>query len=505
MNTVREADWSRDSARPWAYYALLLYVSGALFANAFRYAVTLPLRAEAVFPEAYRVYDAREYARVGQVYRAPDEPPYNPSVYSPLFYLVTSLPFRVTEPDNPFFVTRLMAGAFFAASVLMAAWISYALTRRAAVAGWAVLLGGGLLLFNPWVADIRADFMGALCGLASARLLLARSRGAVLAAGLCAGLAFAFKLTLVAAAMSGALWLLLERRIRESFEFALAFALSGLAGYFAFVPFEPHLRENLFALGWAVRDFPGAARLLYVAAGEPVFLLALAASASALREPDRRWRLVLLYTALSLAVAIATSVQPGASVNYFIEPLLAAAPLASWAALRLAEPGNRAPVLQLVLAGLVLVFLVKPAVSLAAYPLTLDVAGRNARFLELGELLHDKSLFSAAPDVSLLGRQPAPVTEPFLIRYLELAGRYDPAPLAQRLRAGEFDLVVTRPKEDRYRGVEVLSPAFQDAIRASYAPLCVLDGNLYLLPRTPHDTGALADGLRKLGCRPPDG
>ena len=50
--------------------------------------------------------------------------------------------------------------------------------------------------------------MGLFFGLLSARLLLARWRWAAALAGLAAGTAFAFKLTLVSAALSGLVWLL---------------------------------------------------------------------------------------------------------------------------------------------------------------------------------------------------------------------------------------------------------------------------------------------------------
>ena len=102
---------------PWAYYALVLFAVTGLIANALGFVIPLSLLGEAGYPDAYFLHDAREYAQTGRMYRGPGEAPYNPSSYSPLFYFVLSLPFRVSEASNPFLGPRLIVGAFVAACV----------------------------------------------------------------------------------------------------------------------------------------------------------------------------------------------------------------------------------------------------------------------------------------------------------------------------------------------------------------------------------------------------
>jgi hypothetical protein len=50
-----------------------------LAVNAFHLVVTLPLLDEVGYPDTFMLYDAREYARTGRLYRGPTEAPYNPS------------------------------------------------------------------------------------------------------------------------------------------------------------------------------------------------------------------------------------------------------------------------------------------------------------------------------------------------------------------------------------------------------------------------------------------
>ena len=101
-------------------------------------------------------------------------------------------------------------------------------------------------------------------------------------------------------------------------------------------------------------------------------------------------------------------------------------PLASVVPARLFRSRDRLQVPQILLAGLILAFLVKPALDAMQTSLAMDVAARNAEWVGLENLLKDKRVFSAVPRVAFLTHAP-PVTEPFLIRFLELAGATTPA------------------------------------------------------------------------------
>ena len=427
---------------PWAYYALVLFAVTGLIANALGFVIPLSLLGEAGYPDAYFLHDAREYAQTGRMYRGPGEAPYNPSSYSPLFYFVLSLPFRVSEASNPFLGPRLIVGAFVAACVLVIMSTTRALARHPSVVRWSGLLGSSILIVGSWSSQLRPDFMGVFFGLLAARLLLARWRLAAALAGLAAGTAFAFKLTLVSAALSGLAWLLWTRRYRHLFEFLAGAAVTGLGGYLVFLPFEPHMHAHLFAL----KDFPphylGVVRLVYAMVKEPVTLLALSVLPLILRRPGPRRTLLLLYGAITLLISSIAAINPGANTNYFLEFLMVAVPIASMAPPRLYRMQNRAPVPQILLAAMIVAFFVQPAVSFERLRPLMDVTARNAEWVGLESLLKEERVLSLVPEIAFHTRTP-PVTEPFVLRVFELRGRFDLGPLADRIRAREYDLVVT--------------------------------------------------------------
>ncbi len=497
----RAAPRRRAGGLPWAYLALLLCVVLGLGANVLRFAVTMPLLDEVGYGDTFILYDVRQYALTGRLYRGPDEAPHNPSLYSPMFYLLASIPYRLAQPANPFLPARLMALTFFALTVLVAMSVTRALTRHPRVVVWSGLLGFSVYVFGEWAPQIRADFIGLLFALLSVRILMGRWRGAPALAGLAAGLSFGFKLTFVSAAITGVLWLVWRRRYRHAAELAAGAALTAAGSYLVFVPFEPHLIENVTAIRSSLTEYRGWVRFGFAVASEPVFLLALSAVPLFLRRLGPKSGLLLLYAAVSLLVGLATMRHPGANFNYLFETLLVAVPLASVVPFRLYRLAGQAPVVQVLVAVLILAIQLPTILGSVKKSLTWDVRARNAEWHALHEILQDKRVFPAAGPLALLAPSP-PITEPSLIYLLEKQGRYDTGPLAGRLRAREFDLVVTRLDNNVYRGLQSLSPAFRDAIRGAYTPHCALAGRLFHLPKDERDTARLKDGLQRLGCAP---
>ena len=500
MRAAGGAAWRRAGRVPWAYLALLLYAGIALAANVLRFGVTLPLLDAVGYSDAYVLHDARAYAVSERLYRGPAEPPYNPSVYSPLFYLALSVPFRLADPANLFLAPRLIMGGAFALCVLVVVSIARALSRHASVVAWSGVLALSVRLVTPW-SQLKADALAALFGLGAVRVLMIEARWAAPVAGLAAGTACAFRMTNAAAVLGGFAWLLLSRRYRSAAEFLAGSVATGAGGYLVFVPFEPYLFAHLFALGAPLTDWAGFVRLALRVGREPVVLLAVSALPLVLRRPRRRWQLLLLYGASSVLLASAGSLHPGAAENHFFEAALIAVPLAGLAAVRLARAASLGVAPQVFLAALIVTLLLPSAIGDARRALATDVARQNVEWTGLRRLVEDRRAFAAVPPVDLLTRRP-PVTETFVIRLLELSGRFDTGPLAERLQAREFELVVTRAPDATYRDVELLSPSFWQAIRSAYAPFCTMRDRIYHLPDDRRDPGPLVAGLLALGCEP---
>ena len=104
-----------------------------------------------------------------------------------------------------------------------------------------------------WIVQLRSEFLGILFELLTVRLLLRRSRWAALIAGVCAGVALQFKITMIAALAAGILWLFLKRNWR----LLLLFLLGGVATfgglYFSFSLREPRMIADRLVIPSSVR------------------------------------------------------------------------------------------------------------------------------------------------------------------------------------------------------------------------------------------------------------
>ncbi len=122
--------------------------------------------------------------------------------------------------------------------------------------------------------------------------------------------------------------------------------------------------------------------------------------------------------------------------------------------------------------------------------------------------LQGRHIFSTVPRLALLDPNPA-LMEPFLLSYLQRLGKFDARPILDRVRSGEFDVLITAAHPDSYRGVPVITRDLRGAIVASYTPHCVLLGSeVYLLgseiylPRYRPEDKTLVRNLEQIGCVP---
>src|SRR5262249_43156147 len=191
--------------------ALFLFlVTGSLFLLVQQLA-GLYRMTEGAYGDSYILYDVLHFHRTGVIYRDLSQPPYLPAQYSPLVYMTYSFPARPAS-GNPFFGPRLVAlGAFLLCVTVVVSIVRVLIPVRGAWL-WGVLLATSTKSMAPWPLQLRGDFLGIFFSLLAVRLLLSRSRYAVLLAGLCSGLALQFKITLVASLIAGCFWLAVRKR-----------------------------------------------------------------------------------------------------------------------------------------------------------------------------------------------------------------------------------------------------------------------------------------------------
>lgn len=458
------------------------------------------------YGDSYILYDILHFQKSGVIYRDLSLPPYLPAQYSPVVYMLYSIPGRIANSGNPFLGPRLIALTAFLLCVLAIMSIARSLIPARSTWLWAALLACSIGAMRIWVLQLRGDFLGILFDLLAIRLLLGESGWMPILAGVCAGLATQFKFTYVAALVAGSLWLVVRRTWRNFGGFAAAGILSSVGVYLFFWIWEHRMFQQMMALSPGISDLPGLFRVIYHVLNEPVILLAaLAISPAALRSGSR-WGLLIVFALTSFSIATLTDIQAGGNVNYFYEVLFAIVPAAVLGVRRLtAWAGERVGV-GLFVTMLFGFYLLPPTAKDLSDRVRLGVGPaaaqpENRQFQKIQHTLLGQHIFSTVPRLALLDAEPA-LMEPYLLSYSQRLGKFDPTPIFQRIRVGEFDVVITQAKSESWRGIAHIGPDLRHAIMASYRPQCVYEEYLFHLPVSRLANSSLEHALNEIGCMP---
>jgi hypothetical protein len=458
---------------------------------------------EAGYGDSYILYDALHFQETGVIYRDLSQPPYLPAIYSPLVYMLYSVPGRIGTFSNPFVGPRLIAITAFLLCVAVVISIARTLVPAHYAWLWGLLLATSIISMQEWILLIRGDFPGIFFSLLALRLLLARNRYATLFAGLSAGFAMQFKITFVTALAAGFLWLLCRKRRRELAVFVAAGILMFAGPYLLFWAREPRMPSQILALSPGIKDVLGCLKLIYDAVKEPVVPLALVAFPLVVSVACPRWALLILFASLSFLLSGFADLQAGGNINYFFEALFALVPAAVLGVVLLTQWARRRIGLALFLSALVVIYLL-PSKAQELYRTVQSqgdaIKSRNDTFRIVQNMLQGRHIFTTVPRLAIMDSVPV-LMEPLQASYLQRLGKFDPEPIIQRIRGSEFDLVITEIPVRSWRGI-VLSPDIHRAIEASYRPQCVLGHYLMHLPRSrPGDSGLLEE-LDRNQCVP---
>ncbi len=481
---------------------LLLLLTGSVYVAVRQFGLFRLV--EPGFGDSYILYDVQHFKSTGQIYRDLRVPPYLPAQYGPLVYRLYALAVDA-RTENPFLGPRFVALAVFFLSISMVAIVAQGLIPIRAVWIWALFFAISITSLDNWPIQLRGDFVGIFLSLAAIRLLLLRPRKAVLAAGICAGLAIQFKITFVAAAASGVLWLLHQKRWRELGSFVAGTLVSSIGIFAVFSLREPRMIAQMTALAPGVRDIHGCLLILLRAIQEPVVLLALPALPMVLTRRWPRWNLLLLYALTAWIIGVVTDVQAGGNINYFFEGLFALVPLSVLGSFRLIKLSRDATIAAF-FAGLILIQFCAPELrdiyGFRSYVNPRIIHAQNDQFRRAEAALHGQSIFSTVPWIALLDSHPA-LVEPNLLTYMERLGKIDPSPILERLRREEFDVVIAGHYGGEWRGIPKVEPRLGAEIVAAYRPYCVvhLDDALFVfLPRHRAEDSTLVQKLEQIPC-----
>jgi hypothetical protein len=463
-----------------------------------RHLAGLPLLDEAGYGDSYILYDILHLQKSGHIYRDLSDPPVLPAQYSPLLYIVFAGMNELFDLPNPFIGPRLLVIAAFGACVVVTVSIvkSYLSVPRAWV--WAILLIASISAMWDWLLQLRPDFLGITFSLLAMRLLMSDRRWATSAAGLCAGMALQFKLTFVAAAATGTLWLIWRQQWGSLWRFVTVAVASSVGLYLLYWLREPRMFAQMLALAPGIPDRSGAADLLLIALVQPVTAFALIGMPSSVTRNDPHWQLLSGFAALSFGIAAITSMQAGAAINYYFEPLFAMVPLA---VVGVRQMGQRVNSVHLT-ACIVVFFLFVPSVQALSseFVSARSVRARNEDFKALDQVLRQYRIFSTMPRIALIDQEPQ-LLEPFLLSYLLRLRPVDQAPILRPIEEQRFDGVITGASVAGSRGITSVNPALHAAIAEAYVPYCTRQRLLLHLPRREQQMAArLARDMAAIGC-----
>ena len=503
MARLRINFWTEEASR----LAILLFALSGVLLNVAEQIAKFPLLKDAGYPDSYVLYDIQHFQRTGVIYRDLSQPPAQPAQYSPLLYVVLALPGSVFPTENPFIGPRLIVLAAYLSCVVITASIARSIIPLPSTWLWGIMLGGSITSMTFWILQLRGDFLGILFELLTIRLLLSPSRWTILMAGICAGLALQFKITMLAAVGAGTVWLLLKRNWPLLLQFVLAGAMTFAGFYFFFSLRQPRMLQQITTFSSIIPEYREWIHQIGQTLREPVPLLALAALPMIGRhwQPWRRWKLLLLFSAISFCIAGLTAVHAGANLNYFFEFLFSVIPLAVFAVLHLKLNHRQWKTCSVFLAGLIGFYIVLPILhdlwSLRERISPSYIRSANERMSSVRAAFLGRHIFSTVPYVAILDPQPI-IIEPVLFSYLQRLGKIDPIPVMKSVQREEFEAVVTDSYLWSYRGIDKISPLLRRAIISGYAPQCEFDGLLVHLPRETTHSVNLRTKLQQIGCRP---
>jgi hypothetical protein len=460
---------------------------------------------EAGYGDSPILYDVIHFQKTGTIYRDPARPPYLPALYSPLVYILYSLPGRLTAWQNPFLGPRLVALTAFLACIVTAVSIARKLIPVRWVWLWGPLLAGSIGVMRDWALQLRGDIPGIFLSLLAVRLLMAGSPATIFLAGVCAGLAMQFKITFVAALVAGSIWLLVRERWKDMALFAASGAACSLGLYIFFWVREPRMLSQITAMSPGIPDVPGCAVLVLHALNEPLVVLALVAVSPIVWRTRSRWSLLALFAGTSFVVAGLTDIQAGGNINYFFETLFALIPVAVRGILRSLSWARRFPTVGMSLTALLLLQLVPLRMRDFSKSISewrpQEVRSENTVIQMVEGALLGQRIFSAVPRCALLDTSP-PLTEPYLLSYMQRLGKFNLRIIVERVHASEFDVVITPKEPQSWRGVPHIAPDLRAAIRSAYEPHCSIYRWLIHLPRGAQNKGPLIQRLAEIGCQP---
>jgi hypothetical protein len=442
-------------------------------------------RWENTYPESAHVYVALQAARTGHLYSSFSQPPYVLQSYGPLYYAINMWIAKAShlDFDRALLFAREVSFGCYLLSALMVCLICQSLGLGAANAALAGLMLLGQPAFFAWNVTARSDMLFLVAMLASLYLALCDrgSAKSLIASGVLGGAALLIKQPGLAVVVAVGGVLLLRKRWKESCYFAAGVALPVLLMLGVLLWRREPFWEQYMTVGkgfWELAEGAlfGARFLRKITVVTPLIIGGVgAASAIGAGEGPQ---MVVAFTVLNWCIGLVGMPQIGSNVNYFLPGLAGCALLLPYA-IGWAR-GNVRRASAFVAIGLGLLWTTYAA---ARAPTIYGPVQQGGSYTALQAL----RVFSDNPIFSVHGRDPE-FLDAFAIHSLELAGRWDPSPVVQKIEREDYDLILlscmgTSHEVCYFRGVAYFGAPIVAAINNNYEEMCETRSSRVLKPR----------------------
>jgi hypothetical protein len=480
------------------------------------------------YPDSATLFKIGEVIHSHRIYPDFSRPPYSPTIYGPLTYVLLAIPYRLAQVAGitPQVLVRLGIVGALCLCVLLVFLISRRLNSSSRPTAWlCALFAVSALPMASWTTQIRGDFLALAFSFLSVYLFLfTNGRPREIGAAICAGIAPLVKQTFLAVPIAIIGWLVYTRRYKEALFWATGFTLTVVGGYAIVWWHEPLILKHIAALRHPVLEYRYALVILWHAVAQPVVPFAAIGCFLALRKRAPEKILFLIYCVVAWLVAILTIPQVGGNINYFWEPLLASAVLAGPG---LCEFQRRASRTSLLATAMLIFLLLRSSLPMlrqeldylrVCYTYVSDYQVRKTKWESFLAAVAGRRLLSTIPEVTFQSVTPE-IPDPYLNSTLELRGQWNSGPVVAQINAAMFDLIVIRKGQAEsspvwiYRGVGSWSDQMWGALRKTYGLACVFedmgepmtsderrDAMEVWVPR--RGSGEILPGLSAIGCQP---
>jgi hypothetical protein len=440
--------------------------------------------------EAPQVYAAIHTAETGELYVPMSVAPYTPQPYAPLYYAIDAGVARLAQfnVDSVIYDLRLITFVAY----LLCGLLVFLICRAAELPLRYSLLSGLMTLGVPdflvWNVAPRPDMLLLLAMLLSLYFAVKWYLHPWLGfgfAGIAAGVAVLIKQPGFAVAVAIFAALVFQRQFKKAAIFVAGCAVPVVLTLATlYWRHDPFLQQALFAVksSWSIRN---AAEFALVNLATPYWIvpaaIGLLGFVPALKS-DEKGQMIASFALFNFLVGLSGLPQLGGYVNYLLPAMAGCAMLLPYA-IQVFEQRAAFNVASTVVATL--------ALSLAMLTGYLHVNGvshaMDAPSREPLTFLRPYRVLSDLTTMNVHGREPN-LLDPFGAHLMELNGHWDPSPVVESLRRGDYDLIILTRVDfhhvvPNFRGISYFSPVEIQLINANYEVLCSTMSHMVLKPR----------------------